>query len=122
MLNSVDERTPPWGMFKLMLYGYVVFVCCVGIVSLDVACDELSDYAWMLQMTHPTRGGAVKADTNCWANCAEISRRNGAVPHKNGLCRDKSRFNKHTQTSLDLRYLPLTNNNNIYLKSNIQCT
>ena len=36
MLNSVGERTPP-------LYGCVVFVCCVGFVSLDVVCNELSD-------------------------------------------------------------------------------
>ena len=38
MLNSVGDSTPPWGtpVFKLMLYGSVVSVCCVGIVSLDV--------------------------------------------------------------------------------------
>ena len=29
----------------------------------------------------------------------------GAAPHKSGRCRDKSRSDKHTQTSLDLRYL-----------------
>ena len=32
--------------FKLTLYGCVVPVCCVGLASLDVVCDELYDCAW----------------------------------------------------------------------------
>ena len=32
--------------FKLMLYGRVFSVCCVGFVSLDVVCDERYDCAW----------------------------------------------------------------------------
>ena len=31
--------------FKLTLSGCVVYICCVGFVSLDVVCDELNDYA-----------------------------------------------------------------------------
>ena len=30
----------------------------------------------------------------------------GTTPHKSGQCQDKSRSDNHTQTSLDLRYLP----------------
>ena len=29
-----------------VLYGYVVYVCCVGFAPLDVGCDELHDYTW----------------------------------------------------------------------------
>ena len=29
-----------------MLSEYVVSICCVGCVSLDVVCDELNDCAW----------------------------------------------------------------------------
>ena len=44
MLNSVGERTSPWGTpvlncFKLMLYGCVVPVCCVGFASFSVVCN-----------------------------------------------------------------------------------
>ena len=48
MLISVGERTPPWGtsVFKLMLYGCVVSVCCVGFAPIDVVCDELYDCGW----------------------------------------------------------------------------
>ena len=48
MLNSVGERTPPCGtpVFKLTLFGCVIYICCVGFASLDVVCDELNDCAW----------------------------------------------------------------------------
>ena len=32
--------------FKLMLFGCVIYICCVGFASLDVVCDELNDCAW----------------------------------------------------------------------------
>ena len=32
-------------IFKLTLSGCVVFICCIGFASLDVACDELNDCA-----------------------------------------------------------------------------
>ena len=32
--------------FKMMLYGCVVSVCCVGFTSFDVVCDEFHDSAW----------------------------------------------------------------------------
>ena len=78
-------------------------------------------------MTQPTSGGAVTAVTNCCANCVETFRNGGPIfhffskpamrtrwmasasPHKNRWCRDKSRFDNHTQTSLDFRYMPQTN-------------
>ena len=37
MLNSVGERTPP--------FGTPVSICCVGFASLDVVCHELNDCA-----------------------------------------------------------------------------
>ena len=46
MLNSVDERTLWNASFKLTLFGCVISICCVCFASLDVVCDELSDYAW----------------------------------------------------------------------------
>ena len=65
----------------------------------------------MLQTTQPTSGGDVTAVTNCYTNCVEPSRPQqlgldlpffgkpamrtywmaGAVPHKSGCYRDKSR-------------------------------
>ena len=42
MLNSVGERTPPCGTPVLN----IVYICCVGFVSLDVVCDELNECAW----------------------------------------------------------------------------
>ena len=48
MLNSVGEKDATlWNAsFKLMLYGCVISICCVGFASLDVVCDELTDCAW----------------------------------------------------------------------------
>ena len=47
LLNSVGERTPHCGTpVELALRGYVIYICCVGFASLDVACDELNDCAW----------------------------------------------------------------------------
>ena len=47
MLKCVGERTATLGnaSFKLMLYGCVISVCCVGFASL-VVCDEHYDCAW----------------------------------------------------------------------------
>ena len=48
MLNSVGERTPPCGTPVLikLTSGCVVSICCVGLASLDVVCDELIDCVW----------------------------------------------------------------------------
>ena len=46
MLNSVGERTLWNASFKLTLFGCVISICCVGLASLDVVCDELNHYAW----------------------------------------------------------------------------
>ena len=29
--------------FKLMLYGCVIYVCCVSFTSIDIVCDELNE-------------------------------------------------------------------------------
>ena len=42
----VRVRRPGNASFKLMVYGCVVYLCCVGFASLDVVCDELYDCAW----------------------------------------------------------------------------
>ena len=34
--------------FELTLRGCVIYVCYVGIVSLDVVCNELNECAWNL--------------------------------------------------------------------------
>ena len=53
MVNSLGERTPPWGNhFKLTLFECVVYVYCVGFASLDVVCDELHDCAWNVGLYH----------------------------------------------------------------------
>ena len=35
-----------YAKFKLTLFGCVISICCVGVVSLDVVYDELNDCAW----------------------------------------------------------------------------
>ena len=45
MLNSVGERTPPCGK-PVLNRRCVIYICCVGLESLDVVCDELNDSAW----------------------------------------------------------------------------
>ena len=44
MLNSVGERTPP--CFELTLCGCVIYLCYVGVASLDVVCEEIDVCAW----------------------------------------------------------------------------
>ena len=48
MLNSVGERTPPWG--TPVLNGCVVSLCCVGFASIDVFGNELYDCAWNVSL------------------------------------------------------------------------
>ena len=84
-----------------------------------------------LQKTQPTRGGAVTvvwqtlcklclsitpapsmgAQLPCFFDKPIMLTRwmAGTAPHKSGRCREESRSDKYTQTSLDVRYLPQTN-------------
>ena len=84
---------------------------------------QIPDIVFLLQSTQPTSGGAVPAVmTECWCKLCRKSPpptmgaqftvfgkpviqtrwMAGTAPHK-------SRSNNHTQTSMDLRYLPQTN-------------
>ena len=77
-----------------------MFVSCVHPVTvLNTAfCMTFS----LLMLVEDTRGDQTTQPTRTrWMA--------GTAPHKSGRCRDKSRSDKHTQTSLDLRYLPQTN-------------
>ena len=46
MLNSVGERDATlWKrQFQIDIDGCVISICCVGIASIDVVCDELNDW------------------------------------------------------------------------------
>ena len=33
-------------VFKLMLFGCAISICCVGFAPLDVVCEELNEWAW----------------------------------------------------------------------------
>ena len=35
-----------WNTSFKLTSRFVVAICCVGLVSLDVVCDELNDCAW----------------------------------------------------------------------------
>ena len=79
----------------------------------------------LLQTTQPTSGGAVTVVWQPCENCVDPSHPQqwrtdfrlggqpvmqsrwmvGTAPHKSGICRDESRSDKHTQTSMDLRHM-----------------
>ena len=77
-------------------YGSVVYLhrLCLGVGLLCTLCQNLPSPAMGARFTFLGKPAMLTP----WMA--------GAAHHKSGLCRDKSRSNNHTQTSLDLRYLP----------------
>ena len=88
--------------------GFSETLVCLGFKRHRLHAVELSQWSCnpCANCVDPSRPQHWEHDYRFFGNPVMWTRwMAGNAPHKSGRCRDESRSDKHTQTSLDLRYI-----------------